>query len=164
MDKIKISISPIEHSGYISLLMEQYKLIASALNNISQIREASNSFWITANSISLSALGYFFKNQDLSPIDRKKVILIVLWLGLALCISWMMSLMRIKSQVEINNNILVEIEKYMPAKVFTCGIYYIDRLRGKNSITSNELIVPALFLLGYIFFAFILIPEPSVKF
>jgi hypothetical protein len=58
--------------------------------------------------------------------------------------------------VEVRNGLLVELERYFPVKVFTRTFELSQRQEGKSSLTLKEMMVPLMFLFGYLFFGILL--------
>ncbi|MBL0941628.1 MAG: hypothetical protein IBJ00_02705 [Alphaproteobacteria bacterium] len=139
---------------------EQYKVLADSLNNMNQVRENSNNFWTTLNSLLISSIAYLRSLENVSQGQHTFLVWSVLILGCFLAGSWIRSLLSIKASIDICYNLLIEIEKYLPAKIFTIRVASLHRLADKGSLTLKEMLVPCLFLLGYTIFAIIIIYFP----
>ena len=145
-----------------NLAFEQYKVLARSLDYTNEIRESSNSFWISINSLLISGIAYLRGFQD---IDRDKFSFLMwssLVLGMCFCLTWLNSLISIKTSINTRNRIMIEIEKDLPAKVFTACLGRNQNVENKRSITIKEMIVPCIFLLGYGFFIILLLWLPNI--
>ena len=138
------------------ILFEQYKLLVDSINKTNDLRETGNNYWITVNTLGISAVAYIRDAQDLTQHQKPLVLWVIVLLGLTVCGIWFNFLATIKKRTEMNNNFLIEIEKYLPLKIFTKGLAISRRQEGENSLTFKEMIVPCLFLIGYLTFAILL--------
>jgi hypothetical protein len=143
------------------LAFEQYKVVVESLNNTNTVRESSNNFWTTLNSLLISSIAYLRGLEGVSQEPPTFLIWSVLILGCFLSGSWIRSLLSIKASIDVRYNLLIEIEKYLPVKVFTVSLGVLQRLEDKRSLTLKEMLVPCLFLLGYMILAIVLIWFPQ---
>ena len=138
------------------IAFEQYKILVESLNKINDTRENSNNFWIAVNGVATSSLAYMRDAQNISQYHKPFLLWTIIIIGTFLCLSWLSYLWTIKKSVEIRNRLLVELEQYFPiplfAKLFTLSQQKPDR----SALTVKEMLVPSLFLTGYIFFAVLL--------
>ncbi len=140
---------------------EQYKILAQSIDNSNGIREAANNFWITVNSLLISGVAYL---RGFEGVDRDQYAFLIwssLVLGIGLCCSWLSSLISIKKSIDTRNHIMIEIEKNLPAKIFTACLGNNQNVENKRSITIKEMLVPSLFIIGYAFFLLLLIWIPN---
>lgn len=141
--------------------LEQYRLLSESIDYTSDIREGANSFWISVNSLLISGVAYL---RGFESINREQYAFLMwssLILGICLCYSWLTSLGNIKKSIDTRNQIMIEIEKFLPVKIFTSTLGHPENLENRASITLKEMLVPGTFLLGYIFFAILLLCIPS---
>jgi len=143
------------------LAFEQYKILADSLNNINIVRENSNNFWTTVNTLLISSIAYLRGLEGVSQIQHTFLIWSILILGCFLSGAWMRSLLTIKASIDVRNKLLIELEKHFPAKIFTVSLSWLQRFKDKGSLTLKEMLVPCLFLLGYMSLAIILILFPQ---
>ncbi|AIL12827.1 hypothetical protein IM40_03720 [Candidatus Paracaedimonas acanthamoebae] len=144
-----LSIASFKDQDTRTLGLEQYKLVVESINKSNDIRELSNSYWITVNSLGVSAAAYIKDASSLSHNHKPLVLWFIIALGIVLCLSWLNFLMTIKNSIELRNNLLLEMEKYFPFKAFTKSIAVSGRQQGKGSLTIKEMILPCLFLISY---------------
>jgi hypothetical protein len=116
---------------------EQYKILIESINKSNDVRELSNSYWITVNALGVSAAAYIKDAQTLAQNHKPLVLWFIIILGIALCLSWLSFLVTINKNIEIRNNLVIEIEKYLPCKVFTRSIFLSGRQKRKGSLTIN---------------------------
>ena len=135
------------------VLFEQYKIVVETLNKINEIRESANNFWTGINGALIAGIAYIRDAEGIEGAHKSYFIWTVIFVGIILSCSWLSYLSTIKKSVDIRNDMLIQFEKYFPAKVFTISISNIGRKEGAGSLSIKEMFVPALFLLGYIFFA-----------
>jgi hypothetical protein len=157
MKEIEILPSAFKEHENKEMAFEQYKLLLESINKASEVREASNNFWIAVNTLGMSAIAYIRDSQNLIKPHKPIVLWVLISLGVSLCLAWLSYLQTIKKNVDIRNSILLAIESYLPLKIFTQILKLSGRKEGKSSLTFKEMIVPSLFLLGYIAFAFCLL-------
>jgi len=142
------------------LLIDQYKVITESLNKMNEIRETSNNFWTGTNAALMGAVAYFRDSDSLACSEKSYFILTIIFLGIVFSSSWLAYLLTIKKSVDIRNDMLIECEKYLPAKIFTVCINKMGRKQGWGSLSTKEMLVPSLFLLAYIFVAITMYISP----
>ena len=143
------------------MVFDQYKILVDSINNSNIVRESSHNFWIAINGFALTGAAYI-KDLETLPFTHKAFILwTVIGVGLVICVSWLNFLITLKRTIDIRNEVLVELEKYFPVKVFTFLFGMADFSTGKNSLTIRQMFVPLLFIVGYLFFAAILFLYPE---
>lgn len=143
------------------ILLEQYKMLLDSINKINELRETANNFWIGINGAFIGIIAYV---RDSSTIggDQKTIFLYtIILLGFILTSFWLSSLITVKNNIETKNKMLVDLEKYFPAKIFTPTM---DKATGKqenwSTIVFNEMFVPLTFLISYFFFGIFLYTVP----
>ena len=152
----------IHNSDDKKMLLDQYRILIDSLNHINNLREKSNDFWVGINSGLIGIFSYFRNTQFLLDVHHSLFLWTVLILGFVLCYTWLSSIFIVKKRIDILNCMLIEIERYLPAKLFTVFILRTGRAQGKGSLTLKESTVPVLFLIGYIICAFILYYHPQL--
>ena len=141
--------------------LEQYKLLSESIDYTSEIRESANNFWISVNSLLISGVAYLRGYENINRDQYAFLMWSSLILGICLCYSWLSSLGNIKKSIDTRNQIMIEIEKFLPVKIFTSTLGRSENVENKSSITIKEMLVPCIFLLGYIFFVILLLWIPS---
>jgi len=134
-------------------LIEQYKLTVDSINKINDIREASNNYWTSLNGAIIAGIAYLRDAGGVSGIQKSYFIWTAIAFGAILSLTRLSYLSTIKKSVDVRNDMLLEFEKYFPAKIFTISIAKMGRKQGSGSLSLKEMFVPGLFLLGYVFFA-----------
>ena len=145
------------------ILLEQYKVLLESINKLNDIREGANNWWVTSNAALLSIISYFRTIQEIEGSQRQVFLWTIICIGFILCYSWLSSILAIKKTIDKRNKMLLEFEKYFPAKTFTFSVPYIEGEGRKNSLTLKEAIVPLLCLVGYSFFALMLYFYPHLS-
>lgn len=143
------------------IFLEQYKLLIESINKSNEIRETSNNFWITVNTLGVSAIAYVRDTQHLMHMTQKPL---ALWgmivLGMVVCFAWISFLRSIKHSIEIRNNLLMELEKFCPIKIFTMLMHETGRQKGRQSLTAKETIIPFMFIIFYSLYGFLILFFP----
>ena len=156
MSQNSISFYPLlEKERDKDIAFEQYKLFADSIGNLSNVRESSNSFWISANTLGLSWIGHLINSDTLGGSMKPVVLTILLAVGMALCLTWFFSLQTIKKNIKLKNNILIEMESYFETKIFSKYLHDSGQQQDKNSLTVKEMLAPLSFLVAYGVFMFI---------
>lgn len=138
------------------MAFDQYKLLIESLNKINETRENSNNFWIGVNGLGASSLAYLRDTQTITQDHKCFLLWTLLALGVFLCLSWISYLKAIKNALAIRSELLVEIEKDFPLPLFSKVFYLSQEKPQKPLLTHREMLVPYLFLGGYILFAILL--------
>jgi hypothetical protein len=153
-------VSP-KNEGENNALLEQYKMLVESIDKINDTREFSNSFWIGANGVGLSALAYLRDAQNIYQHHKSFLLMTLIAMGVLFCLSWLSYLATIKKSVEIRGQLLVHLEKNLPLQIFSKIFALSETKSDTGSLTAKEMFVPGLFLLGYIFSAILLIFFPQ---
>ncbi|MBP6951391.1 MAG: hypothetical protein KA112_02695 [Alphaproteobacteria bacterium] len=153
------SLIPLTEEGR-KILMEQYKLLLESINKLNDVRETANNFWITINGALIGMIAYIRDAESMGGDQKPFLLFTVLFFGFVLTLSWLSSLASIKKNIEIRNDLTIELEKYLPAKIFTLLMRKTGRKENWSSMVLKEMFVPLSFLIGYIFFAALLCISP----
>ncbi len=138
-------------------IIDQYKIIIDSINKINEVRESSNNFWVTVNSLGISAIAYISDNKGFGGNQKPLIIWVLILLGFILCLSWLSYLRTIKHSIDHRHSLLVIMEKYLPIPIFQIFLEESGRKANKYSLTIREMFVPISFFLGYIFFSILMI-------
>ena len=134
-------------------VFEQYKLLVSSLDSSNTVRETSTPYWVTVTGLGLGGISYV-KEVATIPMEHKAIILwTLISVGMILCFGWINYLKALKGTIDVKNQLVEEMECYFPVKVFTAIFHSTGRHHNKGSLTERTMLIPILFLLGYIFFA-----------
>ena len=117
MDNLQIKPTTTEEDR--KELFEQYKLVLSSIDNSNQTRESLNSFWTSSHSIMLTVLAFVSNNAHLSDQQKSMIFWTVGIIGAFLCLSWIRALGTVIVSLQARNRILMKLESYFPANVFT---------------------------------------------
>lgn len=145
----------------LSLAFEQYKTIIESQNKSRETRENANHFWVTINTLSLSAIAYVRDNDTLSASSKTLLIWTLVLIGLTVCTSWFSYLSTLKKEIYIRNSHLVIYEQYFPLPIYRSISNEIKKWQGESSLTFREMFVPGVFLAGYLFFIILYFFYPS---
>lgn len=157
----EFSLSKLKNQNEQNIVLEQYKMLIDSINRINDTRELSNGFWVAVNSVGISALAYL-RDSSLMPPSHKSILLIALIiLGAVFSLSWISYLATIKNSIEIRSELLVKLEKSFPIPIFSKVFSLSEEGAGRAALTVKEMLVPCLFLIGYLFFAVLLFLFPQ---
>jgi len=140
-----------------TMALEQYKLLIESINKSNDIRELANGYWITLNTLGISAAAYIKDAHTLAHNHKPLVLWFIISLGIVLCLSWLSFLNTLKNSIETRNGLLMEIEEFFPFKIFTRSISLSGRQQGKGSLTIKEMVLPCLFFTCYICLGYFLL-------
>ena len=138
------------------MAFEQYKILVESVNKLHETRENANNFWIGANGLGASALAYLRDTHSIGHPHKHFLLWTLVVLGTFLCLSWLNYLKTIKSSIVVRGNILANLEKRFPIPVFSQVFSLSSEAGLKGTLTHREMVVPYLFLAGYLFFAVLL--------
>lgn len=141
--------------------LEQYKMLVDSIHKMNETRESSNNFWIGVNGLGVSAVAYLREVPDIPPDHKTFLFVTLIIVGILFCLSWLSYLGTIKRSVETRSEILVKLEQNFPLSVFTKAFSLSAENVGKAALTVKEMLVPLLFLSGYLFFAVLLLFFPQ---
>ena len=129
-----------------NVIIVQYKILVESINQLNTTRETSNYFWITANSIIVSALSYTNTLSDLTSIHKNIFVGSLFIIGYMLCIIWASYLNTIRKSLEMRYEKILEIESNFTIKIFHDIYGQVNKKEGKKSLSFKELLVPLIFL------------------
>ena len=143
---------------------EQYKMLSEMQLKSNEVRENANNFWITINTLCLSAIAYIREHTSLSFENKELLIWTLIGAGLVICSSWLSYLFTTKKAMDIRSKQLIAYEGYFPFPMFASILRKGQGEKGGNILTYKEMFVPGIFLLGYIFFIifFFIYPQQVV--
>ncbi|MBS0271838.1 MAG: hypothetical protein JSR85_04245 [Proteobacteria bacterium] len=144
------------------VLFDQYKIVVDSLNKFNEIREIANTFWTGINGALITAIAYIRDTSNLEIGQKTYFIWTIIFLGVVLSFSWLSYLSTIKKSVEIRNDMLIQFEKYFPAKIFTVSVPLTAQKSEGGALSVKEMFVPGGFLAGYIFFAVLFYFYPAI--
>jgi hypothetical protein len=130
-------------------LFEQYKLVASSIDNSNQTRESLNTFWTSSHSIMLTILAFIMNNASLNDQEKNMVFWTLGVIGTLLCLFWMKAIGTIARTISIRNTILIKLEDYFPVNVFTVQIAKSKSMISSERLSVNEIVIPLFFFIGY---------------
>lgn len=144
------------------IVLEQYKILVESLNKLNDTRESSNTFWMGVNGLGISALAYLRDAQNIVQHHKPLLLVTLVVIGIFFCSSWLSYLWTIKKSIIMRSQLLVEVEKNFPVSIFSKIYTYSPEKSGRaGALTVKEMLVPYLFLTGYIFFAVLLFFYPE---
>jgi len=143
-------------------LVEQYRIVTESINKLNDIRESANNFWTGLNGALIGTVAYVKDMQGVGQNPKNFFLITLVVLGMILSFAWFSFLQNVKKSVEIRNDMLIEMERYLPVKIFTFAIHVVGRKSGRGSLSLKEMIVPTLFFLAYLIFAITICFFPKI--
>ncbi len=142
-------------------LVKQYEILIGAQNSFNNMRSVTNMFYASVNSIIIASLSYG-KDVGITPNAHPIIFLTIASMGAILCISWILLLFNHAKIIHTYNNLIKEVESYLPAPLFTVSINLLDGKRTPGStvdtssegLPKKELLVPIFFITAYVTYAF----------
>lgn len=152
-----------DEKPYLSILAEQWKTSVDFAKDISNRRQSMNGLFMTGLSLLLS--GILFSN-GMSNIDYYQYSIIVLticFVGLVLCYLWVKNLNYYSTLNIVKYNAIRELEKHLPAKVYTYeNDNYYDSKSGRKSFSKIEKRIPMVFAFVFLVI-FVVVSIPFLK-
>ena len=94
--------------------------------------------------------------EKVASFHKQILVWLIITIGFGMCFSWIVYLRTIRQSIEARNKLLLKLEKFFPIPLFT-NILYDQSHTGKSKLTITQLLVPCLFLGGYLFFAILIL-------
>jgi len=143
--------SPTEMSESESeLLFEQYKLYVELMDKVSERRHQANSFFLTVNTILITALTSFVALTQ-QPNIRYGWVLVAIVAGIIFCLTWRRLIQSYKQLNTGKFEIIHHLEKRLPARLFYAEWEVLKCGDGTvyKPFSHEEMRVPVVFLLLY---------------
>ena len=145
-----------------TLLLEQYRILTEVVGKITQNRETLNTFWTALNGTIIGAIAYL-KDMQIDKVPPKTLFIwFALLFGFVMSMVWLQSILCIKKNIDYKNKLLMEMEVFLPAKIFTVDLTISTDEKGNYSLSSTEISIPILFCMGYVVIAAILLIYPNI--
>lgn len=160
LDHIRADLWPVQDSdvrgeGHTAHLLKQYEICVEMADRISQRRGAANTFFLTFNTAIVGALAGFSKN-----VEPAAMVALFLAAG-ALCVVWALLLRSYRLLNRAKFKVIGLLEERLPASPFHRAEWQAlgkgEDLRKYISLTPIETVVPALFILIYLYLAFLML-------
>lgn len=140
----------------LGLFFDQYKLFIDTTGRSADQRRNLNMFYLTVNTLVMSAIGTLATSGHIK--DKHFLLLgILILIGIASTLSWISAIHVYKTMNNKNHAIIKEFEQYFPALVYTSFNQDLSKLdsfsEGKNFVVQREIVIPYIFLVGYILYA-----------
>jgi hypothetical protein len=122
-----------DDAGKRSGLSEQYKVLASHVEKMSERRQTANNFFLSLNSAIFAGMGLLAK-ESLAEVDHPfamkgifAIVLVLAIVGLVICKGWT-SIIKAHRQLNLANmSILQMMEKHLPAAIFSAQHQFAKR-------------------------------------
>ena len=138
--------------NYKQHLLEQYKLYVEMADKISERRAKANTFFLSVNTLLVTAIGVLSKLQSGFEILNLWWVLVTSFAGILFCWAWMSI---IHSYRQLNTGkfkIILLIEAKLPLAMYKTEWSYLKPKRGLSKytqLTVVEPLVPKIFALVY---------------
>jgi hypothetical protein len=143
-----------------SLLLEQYKLYVELMDKVSERRHQANSFFLTVNTLLVTALtGFISLTQQ--PKTRYGWIIFAAIAGIVFCLTWCRLIQSYKQLNTGKFKIIHMLETRLPARLFDAEWDALNRGDGTvyKPFSHIEMLVPVVFALLYLVLIIVLVPE-----
>ncbi len=121
-------------------LLRQYEIFVNSSENISSKRMTSNNLYLGANTALFAVAGY------LSVLSKSFVVIILSFMGIFLCLSWISNLASYKKLNSAKFRVIHDLEEHLPARVFTKEDEYLNSY---YTLTKLERYIPYIFIILY---------------
>lgn len=137
---------------YQNHILEQYKLYVEMADRISARRNLANVFFLTLNTLCLTAIGFMF--EKVSLVNPKWIISFPLFGVMVLCIIWWWLLRSYKNLNTAKYKVIGNLEQRLPASPYWSA-EWMELGEGKDirkylPLTALEIFVPIVFGLIYL--------------
>jgi len=134
------------------LLLEEYKLFVETSETVVARRQVANTFFLSANSALLAALGVL-SQTTLAPVVARLAFLGIGVAGILLCIEWRVLIQSYRQLNAGKFRIIHLLERHLPASLFRAE--WIALGEGKDAkkykpVTNVERIIPLLLILLFV--------------
>lgn len=134
------------------ILLEQYKLYVQLADNVSARRIDAGKFYITLLSALLAVIP-FAVDQNTPPGIRRLVFLLIGFLGVVLCVIWIVNIRSYKQLNALKFQVIQEMEQQLPFASYAREWEILDEERERFSyrrLSKVEQYVPALLIIPYV--------------
>ena len=135
----------------INVLMEQYRLFVDTSERLVARRQVVNTFFLSANTLALSAVGLVAKDVDTAQLVPATVVAICM-AAIMLCVAWQ-RLVRSYAQLNRGKFAVIDcLESRLPAALFRAEWVALGKGQDPKRytpFTRTEVIVPIIFIIIY---------------
>lgn len=121
-------------------LLRQYELFVNSSEKISSKRMTANNFYLGVNTTIFAVAGY------LSILSKSLVVVILSFIGMLLCLSWISNLTSYKKLNNAKFKVIHDLEEHLPARTFTKED---EHLNSYYTLVNLEKYIPYLFMILY---------------
>jgi hypothetical protein len=133
-------------------LFEQYKLMVQTSEALVQRRQGTNTFFLTANGVLLTALGLVLR-QGADPRTHSMLVVVLALTGLITSWSWRTLLVSFGQLNKGKFAVILRLEQHLPAAIFDAEWEALGRGKERKtyrSFTMSEARVPVVFAAVYL--------------
>lgn len=132
---------------------EFYKLLFGSIQHDESRRESINQVWLVINSFGLTALN-LFKETNLPMLHKEWILfLLISFLGIIVCVAWVISLISIKQTLSLKYELLSKLEDKISLPILSDKKKTNFIRLKENLLQFSEMSVPLIFLVCYSFLA-----------
>jgi hypothetical protein len=143
----------LDNETHLRFFFDQYKIFIDGNSKLEEQRRNLNIFYLTANTLIISTLSSLVGKPNFHIFFLMGLLLFG---GITTTLSWVSAINVYKSINNKNYAVILEFEQYFPAQVYTSFNKDISRLdplsKGRNFMVQREIIVPYVFLIGYVIY------------
>jgi len=162
-DSLKEEICRVGFSGpspeaygpqYNEHVLRQYDIYIQTLNHNSDTRQKTNTYFLTLNTLLITALGVSFAGN--SSFISNGGQLAIPFIGAIFCIIWWAIMYSYKQQAIVKNKIIQCIEDYLPLSLYTAewDVLKDEHIGVKYYFRKISLLIPWVFFALYFFIIF----------
>ena len=148
---------------YLSILIEQWKTSVDFAKDISNRRQSMNGLLMTGLSLLLSGILFSNRMSNLNNYQYGIIVLTICVVGIVLCYLWVKQLNYYSTLNIIKYDVIREIEKRLPAKIYTYeNENFYESKSGRKSFSKIEKRVPMVFAFVFLVI-FVVVFIPFIK-
>lgn len=145
------SVEGFKGEDYFKILIEQYKIYVKMADNISERRSKMNSFFLSANSFLITALGLLVNFNVKTNLE-------ILWLlvasigGLTFAVAWFVLIQNYKHLNSSKYSVLLQIEQKLAIAPYTKEWELLNPVKIHKryvKLTDIEKVIPIVFMILY---------------
>lgn len=146
----KILSSPLEES----VLRDYYKILNSSIDEYERRKQTINSFFLTLNSILITAFGFITANFE-GGKEYHGGIAALTAIGILSIFEWKKLIDTLNSHLKIKNELLTTLEGQLPLEIFrseTVLLFHSKKKKQRTFFLESK--IPLTFLFLYLFYLY----------
>ncbi|PIP86970.1 hypothetical protein COW81_02800 [Candidatus Campbellbacteria bacterium CG22_combo_CG10-13_8_21_14_all_36_13] len=148
-------VSSVEYGPqYKDHMLKQYDIYIQTLNHNSDTRQKTNTYFLTLNTLLITALGVSFTKE--TPFISNGGQLSIPFIGIIFCVIWWAIMYSYKQQAIVKNKIIQCVEEYLPLSLYKAEWSILNSKDDKIKyyFPKISLLIPWVFFILYFFIIF----------